>query len=72
MSSQLVLTISNEYDLFRVKANSSNYAFGAVLSQKQNSIWQPIAFRSQSLNPTERNYEIYDKEMLVIVEAIKD
>ena len=72
LSSQPVLAILNEYDLFRVETDSSNYALGAVLSQKQNGIWQPIAFRSQSLNPAERNYEIYDKEMLAIVEAIKD
>ena len=72
MSSQSVLTIPNEYNLFRVKADSSNYTLGTVLSQKQNSIWQLIVFRSQSLNPTERNYEIYNKEMLAIVKAIKD
>ena len=72
LSSQLVLTILNEYDLFRVKADSSNYALSVVLSQKQNGIWQLIIFRSQSLNSTERNYEIYNKEMLAIVEAIKD
>ena len=72
LSSQLVLAIPNKYDLFRVETDSSNYTLGAVLSQKQNGIWQLIAFRSQSLNPVERNYEIYDKEMLAIVEAIKD
>ena len=73
MSSQLVLAILNEYDLFRVETDSSNYTLSIVLSQKQNSsIWQLIAFRSQSLNPAERNYKIYDKEMLAIVEAIKD
>ena len=32
LSSQPVLAIPNEYDLFRVKADSSNYALGAVLS----------------------------------------
>ena len=72
LSSQSVLAISNEYDLFRVEADSSNYALSVVLSQKQNGIWQLIAFRSQFLNPAERNYKIYDKEMLAIVEAIKD
>ena len=72
LSLQLVLAILNKYDLFRVKADSSNYTLSTVLSQKQNGIWQLIVFRSQSLNLTERNYEIYDKEMLVIVEAIKD
>jgi len=29
--------------------------------------WRPVAFLSKSLNETERNYEIYDKEMLVVV-----
>ena len=72
MSSQPVFTIPNEYDLFRVEADSLNYTLSVVLSQKQNGIWQLIAFRSQSLNPVERNYEIYNKEMLAIVEAIKD
>ena len=72
MSSELVLAILNEYNFFRVEADSSNYTLSVVLSQKQNSIWQLIVFRSQSLNLTERNYKIYDKEMLAIVEAIKD
>ena len=72
MSSQPVLAIPNKYDLFRVKTDSSNYTLSTVLSQKQNSIWQLITFRSQSLNPTERNYKIYDKEMLTIIETIKD
>ena len=72
LSSQLVLAIPNEYNLFRVEADSSNYTLSVVLSQKQNSIWQLIVFRSQSLNPTERNYKIYNKEILAIIEAIKD
>ena len=38
LSSQPVLAIPNEHDLFRVEADSSNYALGAVLSQKQNGI----------------------------------
>ena len=72
LSSQSVLTILNKHDLFRVEADFSNYTLSTVLSPQQNGIWQLIAFRSQSLNPTERNYEIYNKEMLAIVEAIKD
>ena len=72
LSSQPVLAIPNKYDLFRVETDSSNYALSTVLSQKQNGIWQPIAFRSKSLNPAERNYKIYNKEMLAIVKAIKD
>ncbi len=42
-------------------------ANGAVLSQKQNGKWHPVAFMLKSLSATERNYEIYDKELLAIM-----
>ena len=29
--------------------------------------WRPVAYISNLLNETERNYEIYDKEMLAII-----
>ena len=32
--------------------------------------WKPIAFLSRTIQPAERNYEIYDKELLAIVEAL--
>ena len=32
--------------------------------------WKPIAFLSRTMQPAERNYEIYDKELLAIVEAL--
>ena len=72
LSLQPVLTILNKYDLFRVEADSLNYTLSTVFSQKQDSIWQLIVFRSQSLNPAERNYKIYNKEILVIIKTIKD
>ncbi len=50
-----------------VKADASEGAIGAVLSQKQNGKWRPVAFMSKSLSITERNYEIYDKELLAII-----
>ena len=43
---------------------------GAILSQQDKAgIWKPVAFISQSLNETEQNYEIYDKEMLAVMRA---
>jgi hypothetical protein len=46
---------------------------GGVLLQKlEDDLWHPIAFRSQSMVKAEQNYEIYDKEMLAIVRALKD
>jgi len=41
-----------------------------VLSQEQDGKWKPIAFLSRTIQQAERNYEIYDKELLAIVEAL--
>src|SRR6201999_1064432 len=47
-------------------------AIGAILSQLQDGVWRPVAFISHSLNETERNYEIYDKEMYAIMFALEE
>jgi len=33
--------------------------------------WRPVVFLSKSLNETERNYEIHDKEMLAIIKGLE-
>jgi len=57
---------------FRVEADASNYATGGVLSMKcSDEKWRPVAFISKSLSDTERNYEIHDKEMLMVVRCLE-
>jgi len=57
---------------FRVEADVSNYATGGVLSMKcSDEKWRPVAFTSKSLSDTEQNYEIHDKEMLVVVKYLE-
>ena len=57
---------------FRVKANTSNYATGGVLSVKSsNRMWRPVAFISKSFSNIERNYEIYNKKMLAVVRCLE-
>ena len=57
---------------FRVEADTSNFAMGGVLSIKcEDSKWRPVAYISKSLNETERNYEIYDKEMLAVIRCLE-
>ena len=34
--------------------------------------WKPVAFLSKTLNKTERNYQIYDKEMLAVMLALDE
>jgi len=46
------------------------YKIGGVLFQKQDGKWKPIAFLLRIIQPAERNYEIYDKKLLAIVEAL--
>jgi len=57
---------------FRVEADASNYAIEGVLSMKcSDKLWRPVTFISKSLSNTERNYEIHDKEMLVVVRCLE-
>ena len=52
---------------FRMEVDASDYPIGGILSQKINDKWRPVAYMSQALSEAERNYEIYDKEMLAIM-----
>jgi len=57
---------------FRVEADASNYATGGVLLIKcSDRKWRLVTFISKSLSNTERNYEIYDKEMLAVVRYLE-
>jgi len=71
-TSKPVLAVPDLDKKFRVKADASNYVTGGVLSMKcSEEKWRPVAFISKSLSNTERNYEIHDKEMLVVVRCLE-
>ena len=56
----------------RVEADTSDYAIGGVLSTKcEDGKWRPVAFISKSLNATEQNYEIHNKEMLAVIRCLE-
>jgi len=56
----------------RMEVDTSDYAIVCVLSmEEEDGKWRPVAFFSKSLNETERNYEIHDKEMLVIIRELE-
>jgi hypothetical protein len=74
-TSKPVLAIWSPNCPTRIKVDASGYATGGVISQKcdnLNSLWHPIAFRSAFFKEAERNYEIWDREMLAITKALKD
>ena len=70
ITSQPVLALPKREGKFRVETDTSGHAIGGVLSQEQEGKWKPIAFLSRTMQPAERNYKIYDKELLAIVEAL--
>ena len=52
-----------------VKTDSSDYVSCGVLSQLgEDGLLHPIALFSKNLNPAKCNYEIYNKELLAIVQ----
>jgi len=65
-----VLSLPKIEGKFRIETNASEHTIGGVLSQEQEGKWKLIVFLSKTMQPAEKNYEIYDKELLAIVEAL--
>ena len=59
-----LLTYSRHDALTALTADASDQAVGAVLQQFVNGIWVPLAFVSKKLQPPERKYSAFDRELL--------
>jgi len=58
--------------LIRVKIDILDFALRAYLLQKHaDKIWHLVTYYSKKLTPPELNYNIYNKELLGIVAALK-
>jgi len=57
----------------RMEVDVSDYVTGGMLSiECEDRKWRPVAFLSKSLNETERNYEIHNKKMLVVIRGLEN
>jgi hypothetical protein len=74
VTSAPVLVLPDHDQPFRIEANGSRFATGAVLSQlsSEDNKWHLVAFLSKSLNEVKRNYQIHDTEMLAIIRALEE
>jgi hypothetical protein len=54
-----------------VETNTSNFTIGCILSQKHVGRLHPVIFHLRKMEPAEKNHDIYDKELLAVVEAFK-
>ena len=58
---------------FQIELDASKVATGAILIQLDlNGDRHPVAFLSQTFTDTEKQYEIYDRELLGIIRALKE
>ena len=70
--SQPVLHIPNLSSPFAIATDASKYASGAILLQTDsNGEWHPCSYLFQSFFPAEQNYDIYDRELLAVIRALK-
>ena len=58
---------------FKVEVDTSGYAIGAVLMQRdEKGKRHPMAYFSSTLNEAERNYDIYTLELYAVVRALRN
>ena len=67
-----VLVQPDQKKQFEVEVDASNYAIGVVLMQQdKKNILHPVAFFSKTMTEAQRNYNVYNKELLGLREMFK-
>ncbi len=64
LQSNVVLKMYDPNKETLISADSSSYGLGAVILQKQDDLWGPMAYASRALIPTEQRYAQVEKEAL--------
>ena len=68
-----VLLMPDQSKLFQIESDASEVATGAVLTQLDSNVDRhPVAFISKTLTDTEKKYEIYNRELLGIIQTLKE
>ena len=68
-----VIKMPDTTKLFFIMTDASLTACGGVLMQKDsNGDLHPCACHSATFSPAEQNYDIYDRELLTIIQALKE
>ena len=59
-------------DMIVLESDASDYAIAGILSQyDKEGVLRPVAFYGRTMIAAELNYDIYDKELLAIVECFR-
>jgi hypothetical protein len=63
--------MADQTKLFYLETDASAFASGAVLMQKDdNGLLHPSGYLSRTFYPTEQRYQIYDRELLILIRAL--
>jgi len=68
ISHEVLLAYPNFNEPFTIHTDASDYQLGAVIAQNN----QPIAYYSRKLTPAQRRYTTTERELLAIVETLKE
>ena len=72
-TTELVLAAPDLNKKITIEVDISDYTVREVLFMKyENGKWKLIVFLSKSLNKTEKNYEIHNKEILAIIKELEN
>ena len=55
----------------KIKMDASDQAVGTCLYQRKDGKWHPVAYYSRKMSQAEQNYNIHDKELLAVVNALE-
>jgi hypothetical protein len=67
-----ILIHADPEEKFQMETSASNYAYGAIPSQKgKDQKLHPVAFYLKSMSPAEWNYSISDRKALPIVKQLQ-
>ena len=65
------LVIFRSGEPLQMETDASNLALGACIKQQRDGKWHPIAYYSRKFSGPEERYDVHDKELLAIVDALK-
>jgi len=71
LMSEPILALPMDEGTYILDCDASNYGLGAVLSQEQSAVERVIAYSSRSMSKPELRYETTRKELLAIVNGLK-
>ncbi len=67
-----ILISFNHTCMIMMKTDFSDWCIDKTLLQLMNDVWRLYAYYSKKNASAECNYEIYDKEMLIIIQCLKE